>query len=44
MKTYNVELHTIRKIPVEAENTNELLEKIERDYPDEKLYMFEVIE
>lgn len=43
MKTYNVELHTIRKIPVEA-NTNELLEKIERDYPDEKLYMFEVIE
>lgn len=41
-KTYNVELHRIRKIPVEAENTNELLKKIQRDYPNEKLYSFEV--
>lgn len=44
MKTYNVELHTIKHIPVEAENTNELLKTIQRDYPNEKLYSFEVIE
>lgn len=44
MKIYIVELHKVRKEQIEAENSQDLVERVKRHFPDCELYGFKLDE